>query len=316
MSAVPKISVVMPVYNGEKYLREAVQSILNQAFGDFELLICDDGSTDGSRVIAEEFARADARVRLAGGKHVGLEETLNLGIQQARGEYIARMDADDVALPDRFAKQVEFLESHPDVIVVGGQVVAIDEAGKVLNVWSMPREHREIDDNHIYARNIAVVHPTVMMRRAAVLKAGGYRVVAKNCVEDIDLWLRLAEAGRLANLPDVILKYRQTSTSSSARGAAAAAAFTKVASEARLRRGLSLDGLEVPVWARTTEKPVPERSSFSLLAERAYAHFALGEKKEAQRCAVKMLLLKPFNRQAIGFARRVFLGVKAANFLF
>lgn len=307
MIKVPTVSVIMPVYNGEKFLREAIQSILEQTFKDFELLICDDGSIDKSRALAEQFTRTDVRVRLLGGQHVGLEETLNRGLREAQGEFIARMDADDIALPDRLAKQVEFLQTHPEVVVVGGQVVVIDEAGNPRHVWDMPQDHRKIDENHILGRNIAIIHPTVMMRRDAVLKAGGYRVVAKNCVEDIDLWLRLAEAGRLANLPDVVLRYRQTSASSSSRGEAAAAGFTKVAAEARRRRGLSLDKLEVPVWIRTNGDVHSKPSAYRLLSDRGYAHFVLGEKNEARRCAVKMLMLRPFSRQSLGFARRVFL---------
>lgn len=308
MPEAPAVSVIMPVYNGEKFLREAVQSILNQTFRDFELLICDDGSKDKTRFMAEEFAYADARVRVTGSLHnIGVEKISNLGLQEARSEYVARMDSDDIALSDRLGKQFEFLQKHPEVVVVGGQAVVIDEASHALQVWGMPLDHSEIDDNHICGRNVAIIQPTVMMRRAAVLNVGGYRVVAKNCVEDIDLWLRLAEVGRLANLPDVVLKYRQTSTSYSARGDAAAVAFTRVATEARLRRGLSLDKLEVPVWTKKSEEAETKPSSFHLLAERAHAHFLLREKHEAQRCAVKMLLLRPFNRQALGFARRVFL---------
>ncbi len=305
MTRVPTISVIMPVYNGEKFLREAIQSILTQTFRDFELLICDDGSTDTTHVIAEEFVRADSRVRLIKSQHIGLEKILNLGLQGARSELIARMDADDIALPDRFAKQIEFLLGHPDVAVVGGQVAAIDETGQLLHIWSMPQEHLEIDDNHICGRNVAIVHPTVMMRRSAVLKAGGYR----GRIEDIDLWLRLAEQGKLANLSSVVLKYRRIATSYSANGHATAAEFTKVATEARLRRGLSLDKLEVPVWARTNGKQHSKPSAYRLLSDRGYAHLVLGEKNEAQRCAMKMLILRPFSRQSLGFARRVFLAL-------
>ena len=293
----------MPVYNGEKFLREAIQSILAQTFRDFELLICDDGSTDKTHVIAEEFVRADSPVRLIKNQHIGLEKILNLGLQEARGEFIARMDADDVALPDRFAKQIEFLLAHPDVVVLGGQVAVIDETGQPIHIWSMPQEHWEIDDNHICGRNVAIVHPTVMMRRTAVSKASGYR----GRVEDIDLWLRLAEHGKLANLPDIVLKYRRTSTSYSAKSQATAAEFTKVATEARLRRGLSLDKLEIPIWTRTNGEHQPQSSAYSALSDRCNAYFLLGEKSEARRCALKMLLLRPFSRQSIGFARQAFL---------
>ncbi len=306
----PAISVIMPVFNGEAFLAEAIRSIQAQTFRDFEFLACDDGSTDHSVEILEKFAREDQRIRVVQNAHVGLEAILNIGIQTAKGEYLARMDADDIALPSRLELQIRYLQQHPEITVLGGQAAFIDEAGKVAGLWQMPLEHLQMDDNHICSRNVSLIHPTVMMRRSAVLKVGGYRVVAKRCMEDVDLWLRLAEMGRVANLPDVVLKYRRNSKSISSRGDAAAEAFIKVAKEARQRRGLTLDAIETPVWVRSSKaESTLVSSTFVQLAEQGSAHLMLGEYSAARWCALKMVLIRPWSRQALGFVRRVFLPI-------
>ena len=133
---------------------------------------------------------------------------------QARGDLIARMDADDVALPERFARQVEFLRSHPEVDVVGGAQEHIDSNGRLLTVYHEPQEHEEIEELALTGA-CPISHPSVMMRRKAVLAVGGYRVEMMPA-EDFDLWLRMGERGRLANLPDVIMRYRVHESSVSA----------------------------------------------------------------------------------------------------
>ena len=130
----PLISVCMPVYNAKRYLGEAVESILSQTFRDFEFLIIDDGSTDRSLAILQRYAAQDARIRLSSEPNAGYVVRLNEMLHQARGDLIARMDADDVALPERFARQVEFLRSHPEVDVVGGAHENIDSKGHLLNI--------------------------------------------------------------------------------------------------------------------------------------------------------------------------------------
>ena len=127
---VPKISVVMPVYNGEKYLREAIESILDQTYQDFEFIMVNDASTDGSGSILSEFANLDQRIRiLTNESNLGIAGATNRGIAQARGEYIALMDQDDISLPERFEKQVEFLSNHPDISVLGTNSIILEEDG-------------------------------------------------------------------------------------------------------------------------------------------------------------------------------------------
>ena len=203
--AQPMISVVMSVYNGERFLREAVESILHQSFRSFEFIIVDDGSTDSSPRILEEYARRDPRVRVLRQANRGLVESLNRGIREAQGKYIARMDADDVALPSRLEAQVEFMEHYPDVAVLGGAVEFIDAEGNSLRTSYYPTGDEEIQAALLH--ECPIQHPAVLMRREPVLAAGGYRRAVTDA-EDYDLWMRLGERMRLANLPEVVLRYR------------------------------------------------------------------------------------------------------------
>ena len=204
----PAISVVMSVYNGERYVPEAVESILAQTFDDFEFILIDDGSTDGSKGLLDGYARRDPRIRLTSRPNKGLTATLNEGLGMACGEFVARMDADDISLPSRFEKQVAFLRANPDVVCVGARVLRVDPYGSPLSESNHKLTHEEIDGQLMEeGLGWAITHPVAMMRRDAVVKVGGYREQFRTS-QDLDLWLRLAEVGRLANLPDVLLKYR------------------------------------------------------------------------------------------------------------
>jgi glycosyltransferase involved in cell wall biosynthesis len=203
----PAVSVVMPVYNSERYLRLAVQSILDQTFQDFEFIVVDDGSRDSSLAILREYEAKDPRVRIISRGNTGIVGALNDGLEASRGELIARMDADDISQPDRLAKQVPFLQSKDDHVLVGCQVMLIDPDGAEL----CPKRdteytHERIDWAHLNHR-WPLVHPTVLMRKSAVEQVGRYRQ-RYQWLEDLDLFLRLAEMGRIASLPDVLLRYR------------------------------------------------------------------------------------------------------------
>jgi glycosyltransferase involved in cell wall biosynthesis len=214
----PAISVLLPVYNAERFVAEAVESILAQTFGDFELLALDDGSSDGSLLILREFAARDARMVVRSRENRGLVASLNELISYARGPYLARMDADDVCMPDRFLKQSGFLNSFPDHVLVGGWIEFRSEAGQPIGVIKTPVAHEEIDRSHVKGYS-SVWHPTAMIRKASVERLGGYRPQFTSA-EDLDLWLRLAEIGKIANLPEVVLGYRllDGSISGSKRG--------------------------------------------------------------------------------------------------
>ncbi len=207
--APPRISVILPVYNGEAYLSEAIESILNQTFRDFEAIIIDDGSKDGSLAILEEIAARDPRVRVVSRENRGLVATLNQGIELARAPLIARMDADDISLPERFEKQVAYMDAHPECVALGTFVTFVDPRGRPLSdTWFQQSTHEEIDGSHIRAERCQLCHPSTMIRTEAIRSVGGYRDAFVSA-EDFDLWLRLGELGNLENLPEILLYYRQ-----------------------------------------------------------------------------------------------------------
>lgn len=206
MNKNPRVSVLMPVYNGERYLREAIESILNQTFTDFEFIIVDDGSTDNTWQILQDYAANEPRIVLVRNEtNLGVARSRNRVWGLARGEYIAVMDADDVSLPERLAAQVAFLDEHLEVGVVGSSVQLIDSDGSPGNVWRYPTMHGLILWALCFYSPLA--HPTVVFRRAVVERVGGYD---DTLIANIDrhLWQRLSLVTRFANLPDVYLLYR------------------------------------------------------------------------------------------------------------
>lgn len=201
----PKISVVMPVWNGEKYLAEAIKSVLDQTLREFEFIIVNDGSTDATEEIIQTFA--DPRiVYLKNEANLGLSKSFNKGIAAATGEYLARMDADDIALPERFAKEAAFLDSHPEIGVVGSAVWRIDEKGAKLGLSRKALEPQALKWQSLFSTPL--FHPAVMAR-AEVLKENPFDESLASS-EDYELWSRLMfERGvKLANLPEPLLMYR------------------------------------------------------------------------------------------------------------
>ena len=200
------ISVVMAVHNGEKYLDEAVQSIRRQTLGDFEFIIVNDGSTDGTSAILARHAAEDSRIRVLEQPKAGMSEALNRGCAAASGEFIARMDADDISLPDRFEKEVGFLRAHPEVAAVGGATQFLQDGVLIDKFFRPPLQHRAI--MAILFDCNPMVHPSMLIRRHALEAVGYYRplVVA---AEDFDLWLRLGEHSEIANLEDVLIYCRK-----------------------------------------------------------------------------------------------------------
>ena len=184
----PVVSVVLPVFNAAATLRQAVDSILAQDFVDFELLLVDDGSTDGSREIVTDYATRDRRVRaMLHDANVGLPATLNEALREARGRYVARMDADDESLPHRLRVQVEFMNMHPRVAVAGSYVYFMGARSDFDRLVEFPTGPAVVSDA-LRSRN-CIYHPTVILRREEILGLGGYREEFRNA-EDYDLWLR------------------------------------------------------------------------------------------------------------------------------
>ena len=202
----PKVSVIMPVYNGEKYLNEAIESILYQSYSDFEFIIIDDHSTDDSVSIINAYK--DPRIIFTcNDQNIGVTRSLNLGLSLAKGEYIARMDADDISLPERFKNQVSYLDAHPDVGVLGTSVCLINQSGKIGEQIRFPESHILLRWRLCFFEN-PIIHPSVMMRRQLVNMFNGYDP-KMHTSQDHLLWCRLSGVTHLANLPDIYLYLRK-----------------------------------------------------------------------------------------------------------
>ncbi len=201
----PVVSIAMAVCNVDRFLAEAIESILGQSLQDFELIIVDFGSTDNSLDISARYAAKDARVKLHRAENCSLPEARNKASLLGQGEFIAAADADDIHLPDRLRLGVEFLRRHPKVGLVGAAVEFIDAGGKPLHTVSHPAGNSEIQSALL--TQCVLFHPTVLIRREAFVSAGGYRPVF-NVVYDYDLWLRIAEHFQIANIERVAVKYR------------------------------------------------------------------------------------------------------------
>jgi glycosyltransferase involved in cell wall biosynthesis len=205
-AAAPFISVLMPVFNSSDYLPEAVASVTSQTCSSFELVVVDDGSSDGSLALLRKYASSDRRFRLVSRENRGLIATRNELLSLAQGEFVAWMDSDDVSARDRLARQLSAFESDPTLVCVGGAAQCIDPEGNYLNVERYPASHEEIVIEQM--KGGAMRFPTTMMRRTAALQVGGFREPFR-IGEDLDFLLRLSQLGRMSNLPDVIYLYRQ-----------------------------------------------------------------------------------------------------------
>ena len=202
------ISVVLSTYNDERYIGDAIKSILNQTYSNFEFIIWNDGSTDGTEKIVKSFK--DDRIRYFYHENTGLGEALRLACAEAKGEYIARMDSDDISLPERFATEVAFLDNHPEYVLVSSAVYDIDENGKLLGRVFPCSDDRVLKGVLSYPASM-ISHPMVMMRRDAYERAGGYIPIRKS--QDMLFWSRIAKQGKFYNIPTPLGKYRILPTS-------------------------------------------------------------------------------------------------------
>jgi glycosyltransferase involved in cell wall biosynthesis len=289
-SQTPIVSVLMPVYNAERYIEEALESVLNQTFENFEVITVNDGSTDGTLDILRRFEQQDARIRVVSRPNTGIVGALNDGLAVARGEFIARLDADDIALPERFSKQVDYLQNHPECVVVGSFVLLIDSDGNALHVMNLMQTHEEIDPVHIAGGAWQIVHPAVMIRKSAMEQIGGYRDGFPSA-EDVDLFMRLAERGEVVNLPIVLTKYRQhlSSAGYASEKVQHNSGFDAI-NDARARRNLP------PVDPNAYNTDLQKRST---LAEhyRKWSWWALnyGNTSTARKYAIAAVKSQPFS---------------------
>lgn len=201
----PLVSVVMPAYNAEHYIARAIESILNQTFKNFELLIIDDASTDKTKEIIKRFRKKDHRIVLVENKqNLQISKTLNLGIGLAKADVVARMDADDLSLPDRLKLQYEYLEKHPKIAIVGANIIVVDEKGNQLSTREYPESSKDL--KKVMFRYSPFAHPVVMFRKKAFEKFGGYDSKMVPC-EDIDLWFKLGSKYEFGTVPEYVMKY-------------------------------------------------------------------------------------------------------------
>lgn len=306
----PLVSVVMPVYNAGHFLSDAVNSICDQSFRDWEMICVDDGSTDGSGRVLDRFAERDTRIKVVHQSNTGIVGALNHGCELARGPLICRMDSDDVALPERMEQQIAFLRNSPNCVAVGGAILEIDVDGDPLCYSQLATSHAEIENNLLHRRT-GLFHPTTMIRTEAFRAAGGYRAEYQ-WVEDHDLWLRLARRGQLANLGEVVLCYRQHASSVCwQRSAQQRELMNQLLEEAYSNRNLALPEqlLHVSVakraaagpgkWARAAAKGGFARSVAKHLRQ-------LARNPETSRSYLLRMTIESTLRLCTGFPRRIF----------
>ena len=211
----PQISVIMPVFNSALFLNKSIESILNQSFKNFEFIIIDDGSTDTSLSIINSYSLLDKRIKLVKNKiNYGICHTLNRGLLMAKGQYVARMDADDWSYPDRLLKQLQFMKSHTEVVICGGDIDVCNKNLAGINTRQYPTSDKKIREK-IFRLN-PFAHSAVIYKKNIVLSVGGYN---KNFAgaEDYELYFRLGKVGKFANLSQKLLKLRTHSSSISAK---------------------------------------------------------------------------------------------------
>ncbi len=285
-SAAPRVSVLLPVRDGAAHLSEAIECVLADRFGDFELLVIDDGSRDASPEIALAFAARDARVAVLRQPAQGLVAALNAGLSLARGEYVARMDADDRSRPERLTRQIAYLDAHPECAAVGCAYLEIDEQGWPICERKPPETHAAIEAVLLSGLAGVLPHAACVFRRSALEQLGtAYRDCPE--AEDLDLYLRLAERGRLANLPELLFEVRRhaQSTTRTRSGARAAALKLELAGAARARRGLP------PL--EPAEPDLRELGPAEHLAITARRALGAGHRATARKHSARALRLRP-----------------------
>jgi len=285
----PVVSVVLPVYNAELFLADAIESILNQTFSDFEFIIVNDGSLDSSLDIIKRYALIDTRIKLVDRENRGLIITLNEALELAQGDYIARMDADDISLPTRFDKQVSYLSDNSNCVAVGVLANLIDSDDDLICSYNNLLSHEDIDGAHIKCQGGAIVHPSAMIRRRSMIDVNGYSKLYPHA-EDLDLWLRLAEVGYLTNIPEKLFLYRQHVNSIGyAHRILQVESATRAVIDACQRRNINFE----------TINPATRKAEAVTINEVyvKWGWWALNDKNidTARKYAIKALLSYPFN---------------------
>jgi glycosyltransferase involved in cell wall biosynthesis len=242
----PLVSVLMPVYNTAPFLSKALEGVLSQTHENFELIVVDDGSTDDAVNILARYASRDRRVRILRLAHVGIARARNAALRMAQGAFAANNDSDDISLPDRLARQLDYLQRHPECVAVGCQTLFVDADGDPIQRLTTDLEHEQIVAGLLHGRGLSLVHSSMMLRRGAAERVG-YYAEELEIGEDLDLYLKLAEIGRLANLPEILLRVTRhaSSTSFSQSQSRTRDLRESIVRRALTRRGLPADNVEV-----------------------------------------------------------------------
>lgn len=205
MTKTPAVSVIMPAYNAEKYIARAIESILNQTLSDFELIIIEDASSDHTSKIVNKYSKIDKRIRVINHKrNLQIAQSLNEGVELSRSNIVARMDADDISLPERLELQYKYLKSHPKVAVLGANILIIDDRGNIISKREYPESDKDLKS--VMFRYSPFAHPVVMFRKNVFKEFGGYDVFKVPC-EDIDLWFKIGSKYTFATVPEFVMKY-------------------------------------------------------------------------------------------------------------
>ena len=290
------VSVIMSVYNGEKHVQEAIDSILRQHYAQFEFIIIDDRSTDATPDILQHAEQSDARIKiLKNPENIGLTRSLNLGIQASRGEYLARQDADDRSHPDRLQQQVAFLEIHPEVMLLGTSTYFIDEAGNVLGQEFLTSG--AINIKRDLMRGNQFRHGSLMMRRKCLTTIGMYREEFKYA-QDYDLALRIAESYAIDNLPKFLYYYRISPDAISVKNGKEQQIAAMIARTAiKLQRKGRVTGWSPEVYDNIRNSIdttfINKRIESNLNLERGRNYLLKGLRKEAQKAFLQAFMAFP-----------------------
>jgi glycosyltransferase involved in cell wall biosynthesis len=288
----PLLSVILPVYNGGKYVRDSVRSILDQTEKNFELLLCDDGSTDGTLEVAQEIAKSDPRVRFFQTNRAKLFGVCNRMLKEARGEFLARMDHDDISLPQRFAEEIALMQSNPQLAVVGVWLYIIDPEGRRISNYFPPTDDAALQELCLDG-HCPINEPASMMRTELVRKVGGWREDMGVCA-DVDLWLKLGEVGKLGMVskPLQCYRYHEKSQSHKAGATKRQDVLTQICREAMKRRNITGRTPNPPIW------PPPAAERYQQYLQYGWWAFRYGDRSTAAVYGWRAVRNKPLDLKA------------------
>lgn len=288
----PKVSVTIPVYNAARYVSEAVESILTQTYTDWELLLLDDGSTDGTTGILKDYASRDSRLSWWSTENRGVGAARVDLCERASGEFIATLDSDDVAMPSRLERQVAYLEEHENVVALGSNLERTDPYGLTLETTDLPLNHEEIHRELLKGRTHCLPQTTAMMRKDAYVRIGGYSGRLK-ATEDLDLFLRMAEVGRLSNLSEALVRGRVHPGSVTATRSTESLALRDEILQAAYAR-LDMEAPAEKPWHNWKGRSSPRK----LHEQWLWNALRSGRKDIARRHALSLLRISPLDRHA------------------